>query len=99
MITVLQILFVLSLITLLIILVFKPRRMALYAMPEGYQDILQDYVVFYSRLENAGADAIELNFYAVISDPAIAADQVDTEMLETVGLTYAEYARLLECAA
>jgi dihydroorotate dehydrogenase (fumarate) len=41
---------------------------------------------FATRLENAGADAIELNFYQVISDPAIAADQVETEMLETVGL-------------
>jgi dihydroorotate dehydrogenase (fumarate) len=41
---------------------------------------------FASRLESAGADAIELNFYQVISDPAIAADQVETEMLETVGL-------------
>jgi dihydroorotate dehydrogenase (fumarate) len=41
---------------------------------------------FASRLEGAGADAIELNFYQVISDPAIAADQVEAEMLETVGL-------------
>ena len=44
------------------------------------------WVDFASRLENAGADAIELNFYQVIADPSIAADRVETEMLETVGL-------------
>lgn len=37
------------------------------------------------RLEQAGADAIELNFYQVITDPAVAADQVETEMLAMVG--------------
>ncbi len=36
------------------------------------------------RLERAGADAIELNFYQVITDPAIAADQVEHAMLATV---------------
>lgn len=41
---------------------------------------------FSRRLERAGADAIELNFYRVVTDVAIAADQVETEMLETVGL-------------
>lgn len=40
---------------------------------------------FAARLERAGADAIELNFYQVVTDPAIAADQVETEMLRTVG--------------
>ncbi len=35
-------------------------------------------------LERAGADAIELNFYQVVTNPAIAADQVETEMLRTV---------------
>lgn len=37
------------------------------------------------RLERAGADAIELNCYQVVTDPAIAADQVETEMLAVVG--------------
>lgn len=44
------------------------------------------WVGFAERLEQAGADAIELNFYQVVTAPAIAADQVETEMLETVGL-------------
>lgn len=45
-----------------------------------------DWTAFAKRLERAGADAIELNFYQVVTDPTIAADQVETEMLETVGL-------------
>lgn len=47
--------------------------------PGGWTD-------FARRLERAGADAIELNFYRVVTDITIAADQVETEMLETVGL-------------
>ena len=40
---------------------------------------------FAQCLEQAGADAIELNFYQVVTDPSVAADQIETEMLETVG--------------
>jgi dihydroorotate dehydrogenase (fumarate) len=54
----------------------------------GYQP--GNWASFATRLENAGADAIELNFYQVVSDPAIAADQVETDMLETVGLIAAD---------
>lgn len=41
---------------------------------------------FARRLERAGADAIELNLYRVVADVSVPADQVETEMLETVGL-------------
>lgn len=37
------------------------------------------------RLEAAGASAIELNFYQVVTDPALAADAVETEMIELLG--------------
>ena len=40
---------------------------------------------FAQRLERAGADAIELNFYQVVTDPGVAADQVETEMIKAVG--------------
>jgi dihydroorotate dehydrogenase (fumarate) len=42
------------------------------------------WIDFAGQLERAGADAIELNFYQVVTDPAIAADQVELEMLEVV---------------
>jgi dihydroorotate dehydrogenase (fumarate) len=39
----------------------------------------------YARsLERAGADAIELNFYQVVTDPTVAADEVESAMLEMV---------------
>jgi dihydroorotate dehydrogenase (fumarate) len=41
---------------------------------------------FAPRLEAAGADAIELNFYQVVASPSLAADQVEREMIETIGL-------------
>lgn len=39
-----------------------------------------------ARLEGAGADAIELNFYRVVTDVAVAADQIEAEMLVTLGV-------------
>ena len=43
------------------------------------------WVDFATQLECAGADAIELNFYQVVTDPSVAADQIETEMLEMAG--------------
>jgi dihydroorotate dehydrogenase (fumarate) len=42
------------------------------------------WVDFAAQLERAGADAIEVNFYQVVTDASIAADQVETEMLEMI---------------
>ncbi len=39
---------------------------------------------FATQLESAGADAIELNAYQVVASPGVAADQVETGMLETL---------------
>lgn len=46
--------------------------------PGGWTD-------FAARLERAGADGIELNFYRVVTDVSLAADQIEAEMLEIVG--------------
>lgn len=43
------------------------------------------WIDFAAQIERAGADAIELNFYQVVTDPTVAADQVETEMLGLVG--------------
>jgi dihydroorotate dehydrogenase (fumarate) len=40
---------------------------------------------FARRLEGTGVDAIELNFYHVVTDPTISANQIETEMLRTIG--------------
>lgn len=44
--------------------------------PSGWTDYAR-------RLEVAGADAIELNFYQVITDPGLPADRVEMDMLKT----------------
>src|SRR5947208_8538860 len=43
------------------------------------------WIDYGSRLERAGADAIEVNFYRVVTDPALAADEVETTMLHAIG--------------
>jgi dihydroorotate dehydrogenase (fumarate) len=47
--------------------------------PGGWTD-------YAKRCEAAGADAIELNLYQLATDPAVAADELEADMLETVGL-------------
>ena len=42
-----------------------------------------DYAI---RFQAAGADAIELNLYQLATDPDVAADQIEADMLETVSL-------------
>jgi dihydroorotate dehydrogenase (fumarate) len=44
-----------------------------------------NWVEFALRMEQAGADALEVNFYQVVTDPSVAADLVETEMLEVIG--------------
>ena len=46
---------------------------------------LGDWVAFAPRLAEAGADAIELNYYQVVTNPALPADHVETEMLAMMG--------------
>lgn len=45
--------------------------------PGGWTDYAQ-------KFEAAGADAVELNLYQLVTDPTIAADEVEADMLETV---------------
>jgi Na+-driven multidrug efflux pump len=51
MITVLQIFFVLALIVLIILFVFKRRPVELFAMPANYRELLDDYIPFYATWE------------------------------------------------
>jgi dihydroorotate dehydrogenase (fumarate) len=46
--------------------------------PGGWTD-------YAKRFEAAGADAVELNLYQLVTDRTIAGDQIEADMLETVG--------------
>ena len=59
MITVLQIIFVLALIVLIILLVFRTRRTDSFLLPGNISEYLYDYVSFYRRLDDEGRKHFE----------------------------------------
>jgi Mlc titration factor MtfA (ptsG expression regulator) len=84
MITVLQILFVLVLIVLIILLVFKPRRAEGFVMPEEYKDLLNDYVLFYTNLDEDGRIRFEERMQKFLSAVKITGANADVENLDRV---------------
>ncbi len=42
------------------------------------------WIDYARRLESAGADALELNLYQLVTDPTLSADEVESELIETV---------------
>lgn len=84
MITILQILFVLTLLVLIIILVFKPRRTELLAMPEHYRDLLQDYVPFYTELDEDGQKQFEIRLQKFLWATKITGVNAEVEDLDRV---------------
>lgn len=57
---VLQIFFVLALIVIIILFVFRIRRAKeTISLPENYQELLNDHVKFYRQLDETGKDAFE----------------------------------------
>ena len=60
MVTVLQILFVLGLIIIIILFVFRMRRTKeVISLPENYRELLTDYVKFYRQLDEDGKKMFE----------------------------------------
>ena len=59
MVTILQICFVLALIVLIILLVFKIRVREISFLPEEYKILLNDYVKFYQQLDDDGKKKFE----------------------------------------
>ena len=60
MILVFQILFILGLIILIIMLVFRiSRPKSISLLPENYRELLNDYVKFYRQLDEAGKENFE----------------------------------------
>jgi MtfA peptidase len=59
MIVFLQVFFALLVVILIILFVFQPRRKEGFALPENYQELLNDYVRFYSNLNEEGKKKFE----------------------------------------
>lgn len=84
MVTVLQIGFVLLLIILIILLVFKPQQAAGYTMPDNYAALLNDYVRFYSALDEAGKGRFDERLQKFLSAVTITGANADVEDLDRI---------------
>ncbi len=84
MVTVLQIFFALALILLIILLVFRPRRIEAVPWPSNYQDILQDYVRFYANLDEEGKKVFEDKFQKFLLAVKITGANAEVEDLDRV---------------
>ena len=84
MITVLQIIFALSVILLIILFVFQPRRKSAIAWPENYQDLLNDYVKFYANLEEEAKKIFEEKFQKFLLAVKITGANAEVEDLDRV---------------
>ena len=84
MVTVLQIIFVLALVVLLILLVFRTRQAAAFILPDHYLDLLNDYVSFYAGLDEDGRKKFEEKFQRFLSTVKITGANADVEDLDRV---------------
>lgn len=84
MITALQIFFVLLMIVLIILFVFRPRHRQNFVLPENYQELLKDYVSFYSRLDEEGKKLFEEKFRKFLSAVKITGAKAEVEDLDLV---------------
>jgi Mlc titration factor MtfA (ptsG expression regulator) len=80
----LQIVFVLALIIIIILLVFKPRRAPAFALPVNYQELLHDYVFFYTNLDEEGKKIFEDRLQKFLAAVKITGAGADVEDLDRV---------------
>jgi len=85
MITALQVLFVLTLIIIIALLVFQPRRrLEGYVLPDHYRDLLNDYVDFYIRLDEEGRKLFEKRMEKFLGAVRITGANAEIEDLDRV---------------
>lgn len=84
MIVFLQIFFSLLIIILIILFVFQPRRKEGVEIPENYQDLLNDYVKFYSGLVEEGKKKFEDKFLRFLSQVKITGANAEVEDLDKI---------------
>ena len=84
MITALQIFFTLLLIILIILLVFRSRRIEAFVLPDNYRELLNDYVTFYSILDEEGKKRFEERFQKFLSAVKITGANAEVEDIDRV---------------
>ncbi len=84
MIVALQVFGTLLIIVLLILFVFKPRRKEAFDIPLNYQELLKDYVLFYTRLADADKNIFHALFEKFLSSVRITGANAEVEDLDRV---------------
>jgi Mlc titration factor MtfA (ptsG expression regulator) len=82
MIAALQILFALSVIILIILFVFQPKRKPAFELPENYQELLNDYVRFYTQLDEEGKKYFDERLVKFLSSIKITGSNAEVEDLD-----------------
>jgi Mlc titration factor MtfA (ptsG expression regulator) len=82
MITALQVIFVLTLIVIIVMFVFQPKRREGYVLPDHYRDLLLDYVSFYARLDEEGQQYFEKRLEKFLGAVKIVGANADVEDLD-----------------
>ena len=84
MVTALQIFFSLLLIILIILFVFRTRRISSFLLPDNYRDLLKDYVLFYSDMQEEGKKQFEDKFQRFLSAVKITGANAEVEDIDRV---------------
>src|SRR5215212_9711800 len=84
MVTALQVFFTLLLIILIILFVFRSRRIETFVLPDNYQEMLNDYVRFYAQLDENGKKQFEEKFQKFLSAVKITGANAEVEDLDRV---------------
>lgn len=84
MVVALQIFFVLLLIILIILFVFRPRQVHKFIMPDNYQELLLDYVSFYQKLDKQGQEKFDDRLQKFLSGVKISGANAVVEDLDLV---------------
>lgn len=80
----LQVFFSLLVVILIILFVFQPRRKEAFALPENYQELLNDYVRFYFHLNEEGKKKFEEKLKKFSSTVKITGANAEVEDLDKI---------------
>ncbi|HUC83213.1 MAG TPA: M90 family metallopeptidase [Flavisolibacter sp.] len=83
-ITLLQVLFVLTLIVVIILFVFQPKRAEGFVLPPNYAEILHDYVPFYAGLDEAEKKQFEARLQKFLTAVKITGANAEVEDLDVL---------------
>ncbi len=79
-----QVIFVLLLIIIIGLFVLQPKRKEIFLLPDNYQDLLNDYVSFYAKLDEQGKKKFEEKFKHFLSAVKISGANAEVEDLDHV---------------